>query len=565
MWRSQEERVSSAGERLRLADEVWGWEPHSAQRRFFCCPAQVRVAACGRRWGKTESLSIDVASLAICEARAGRDCRQLIVAPSDVQARLLGNEVLGRLLAAFDAETPWTHGLALDVRQRPSLQITVSPEGSDIRKISNDKKARAKGPASARMVFRTAGRDGASLRGLWAHRIVVDEASRVPDTVMTEVLMPMLMDVGGDYVLASSPNGKRSAFYRLFAKGNPPPPQAATPPEAGRVGLVGGHALVPPVQAFQGHALVPIVQPFQGHDARAVCPPASAIAFARGERGPLRSKEVGIASFQCPTSDNPHNDRAFLEAMRDEMGDMMYAQEIMAEFADDAGAVFREDDIVGCLETNSLVDYVRGDLLSDPVPGRIYSAGIDWGRKQDFSVLSILDATEVPARLVHLQRWQGTGWEAQVSDVAETLARFEPVSVLADGNSIGDPLAETLTVAIRDAQARIGAASPGVYDPRPVRVERFVFTADTKLQLVDRLNIGLSRRGLTYPNHKPLLAELRGFEYGRVGSSGRARMAARGSGHDDIVMGLALSWFCAPAGAPASPASRVLLGSMLRK
>ena len=54
----------------------------------------MRVAACGRRWGKTEALSLDIATLALDE----RDCRQLVVAPTDVQARLLGNEVLARLL-----------------------------------------------------------------------------------------------------------------------------------------------------------------------------------------------------------------------------------------------------------------------------------------------------------------------------------------------------------------------------------------------------------------------------------------------------------------------------------
>lgn len=496
MWRNSDERALSAGERLTLADEVWHWQPHPKQERFFCCPAQVRVAACGRRWGKTESLSIDIASLALAEARAGRDCRQLIVAPSDVQVRLLGNEVLSKLLSAFDSETPWTRGLALDVRQRPSLQITVYPAGSDIRAISNDKKAKATGPASARLIFRTAGRDGGSLRGLWAHRIVVDEASRVPDVVMTEVLMPMLMDVGGDYVLASSPFGRRSAFYRLFAKG-------------------------------QG----------EGDD-----------------------HGVSFASFQCPTSDNPHNDGAFLESMRDEMGDAMYAQEIMAEFSDDFGAVFREDDIVGCLETNSLVSYVTGDLLSEPQPGRIYAAGIDWGRKQDYTVLAVVDATETPARLVQLQRWSVMGWEAQVSAVADTLAKFEPLRVLADGNSIGDPLIETLGRAVRDAHTRLKHD-----DPRMPQLERFLFTADTKLQLVDKLNLGLSRRGLRYPNHKALLNELRGFEYGAVGSSGRARMAAKGAGHDDIVMGLALAWFCAPEGTPTAPADLVMLGSSLRR
>lgn len=493
MWRSEIERQGSAVERLALAYALWAWEPHPAQRRFFASGAQVRVAACGRRWGKTESLSIDVASLAVAEAKHGRDCRQLIVAPSDVQARLLGNEVLMRLLDAFDAGTSWTAGLSIDVRQRPSLQITIAPEG--IGKVDNAKKARGAGPAVSRMIFRTAGRDGSSLRGLWAHRIIADEASRIPDAVMTEVLMPMLMDVGGEYVLASSPYGRRSAFYRLFARAL----------SAG--GLADEHGLT-------------------------------------------------MAAQQCPTQDNPHNDAAFLASMRDELGDSMYAQEIMAEFSDDFGAVFRADDIDGCLETNALVESVKGELLSEPIPGHVYSVGIDWGRKMDYTVVAVLDATDPVARLVSLQRWHGTGWEAQARAVAETICRFEPVRVLADGNSIGDPLAETLTTEIQRGHER--RQTP---DPRIVPVERFLFGPESKLRLVDHLNLSLSSRTLRYPNHKALLGELRGFEYGAVGSSGRARMAARGSGHDDIVMALALADYCAPSGAPDAPG--LLFGSSL--
>ena len=90
MWRDSAGRASSAARRLALAEQLWGWRRHRAQARFFCCPAQIRVAACGRRWGKTEALSIDIASLALDE----QNCRQLVVAPTDAQARLLGNEVL---------------------------------------------------------------------------------------------------------------------------------------------------------------------------------------------------------------------------------------------------------------------------------------------------------------------------------------------------------------------------------------------------------------------------------------------------------------------------------------
>ena len=315
MWRTEAGRAASAARRLLLTKRIWAWKPHPAQARFFACPAQMRIAACERRWGKTEALSLDIATLALDE----RDCRQLVVAPTDAQARLLGNEVLARLLEAWDwrGKDGKPHakvaGRELTVRQRPSLTLTLTvplaPNNGGTRK-------------EVVIHFRTAGRDGRGIRGLWAHRVIVDEAARVPDTVLTDVLLPMLTDKGGDYVLASSPFGRRSAYYRLYTRG-----LAGLPPN-----------------------------PKDGQ-------PEAAITYE---------------AFCCPTSDNPHLVHAFLEAQREELGESMYAQEFGAQFVDDFGAVFREDDIDACIADLPGVTLQDGQVVSEPVPGRLYTMGIDW-------------------------------------------------------------------------------------------------------------------------------------------------------------------------------------------
>ncbi len=201
MWRTKQRREASARERLALAKIWWKWQPHDAQKRLFCSTASVRIAACGRRWGKTESLSIDIASLALSE----RGSRQMIVAPTEMQARLLGEAVRDRLEQVFKSDLSELEDRKLVVRTRPHLILTITPI--------------TPGPEPSVILCRTAGRDGRNLRGLWAHRIIVDEAAHVPDRVLREVLPPMLADKGGEYVLASSPNGRRSAFYALFARG----------------------------------------------------------------------------------------------------------------------------------------------------------------------------------------------------------------------------------------------------------------------------------------------------------------------------------------------------------
>jgi len=109
-------------------------------------------------------------------------------------------------------------------------------------------------------------------------------------------------------------------------------------------------------------------------------------------------------------------------------------------------------------------------------------------------VLAVLDATETPARLVYLRRWQGTGWETQIEEVAAVIARFDPWATLADGNSIGDPLIESLQKAVRRL---VHAADPGARVPP---LERYLFTQPSKQALVDRLPLRLASHGLVFPS-----------------------------------------------------------------
>lgn len=391
MWRTNEEREDSARARLELAKEVWDWEPHPRQRDFFCSTAQIRIAACGRRWGKTECLSVDAATLALAELRGGRACQQLVVAPSEAQARLLGEEIRRRLQEALDGGRPIAEGVTMAVRRKAGLALTLTRPGNVV-------------PYEASVICRTAGVDGAGLRGLWAHRIIVDEAARVPDAVLSGVLMPMLADVGGEYVLASSPSGRRALFYQLWTRGMVRDPSAA-----------GG--------------------------------------------------DVTYESFQCPSWDNPRLNAAFLDEQREGMGEAAFAEEFEAEFADDGGAVFPSEDIDAAVEGDPRVQARNGALLSAPVAGRLYAAGIDWARKKDYSVLCILDATDLPARLVYLQRWRGTTWGVQMQTIAEALLEFRPLRVLADGNAMGDAVGEML-------QTRIGQVCPPA--DRPPTVEQFI-------------------------------------------------------------------------------------------
>lgn len=57
-----------------------------------------------------------------------------------------------------------------------------------------------------------------AMRGEWFHLVVADEAARIPEAVIEEVVEPTLADADGELVAISTPKGK-NWFYRLWRRG----------------------------------------------------------------------------------------------------------------------------------------------------------------------------------------------------------------------------------------------------------------------------------------------------------------------------------------------------------
>ncbi|BCW96524.1 MAG: terminase family protein [Fimbriimonadales bacterium] len=163
---------------------ISGWRPHPGQQAFLSSRAPVRVLACGRRWGKTEVIAAEIARTLLSDAPRA----VLLVAPSQEQALLGFERTLEFLQRA---------GVRPIVRRTPAPTLTLG---------------------GSRLWARAAARGGMFLRGRKAHLIVVDEAAYVPESVVAEVLAPMLADTGGRLALISTPRGK-NYFYRYYLQG----------------------------------------------------------------------------------------------------------------------------------------------------------------------------------------------------------------------------------------------------------------------------------------------------------------------------------------------------------
>jgi hypothetical protein len=161
------------------------------------CDAKVKVAACGRRWGKSESTAIDIVLYAL-------ECPntiQIIVAPTADQTNVIVDEVKTRLLAV--------PGLAdcLLVRQSPYPLLRFR-DGKGILTATT-------------ITARTVGTDGEGLRGRHAHRVIEDEAAYIPDEVEDNVITPLLADYDGDLIKVSTPAG-RGHFRNDYQRGTDP-------------------------------------------------------------------------------------------------------------------------------------------------------------------------------------------------------------------------------------------------------------------------------------------------------------------------------------------------------
>lgn len=229
------------------------------------------------------------------------------------------------------------------------------------------------------------------------------------------------------------------------------------------------------------------------------------------------SSKTDWRSWQLPTSSNPYIPPDELEALRAELPERVYLQEIEAQFLDDGGGVFRR-----ISEAASAVP------VDEPVDGHSYVVGVDWGRSGDATCFAIVDITT--HSLVVLERCTNMAFETQLARLKGLMARFEPTVVVAETNSLGMPLVEQLE---RDGYP----------------VQPFHTTNRSKQQLIDALVLAFEQNEISILNDEVLLRELHSFEMERL-PSGAVRYGAAVGEHDDCVMALALAWSAARESGP---------------
>lgn len=183
---------------IELAKRLWDWEPHSdGQREWLLCDAKVKVGACGRRWGKSESMAVDI----VLYALENPGHIQMLIAPTDDQTSIIMDDVERRVYAVPGLARCFNH------RKSPYTEIAFK-DGGGLQ-------------TGTTIMARTAGTTGKGLRGRKAHRVITDEAAFVSDKIMQQVVGPLLADYDGQLVEVSTPQG-RNHFFDSFTRGQDP-------------------------------------------------------------------------------------------------------------------------------------------------------------------------------------------------------------------------------------------------------------------------------------------------------------------------------------------------------
>lgn len=213
-------------------------------------------------------------------------------------------------------------------------------------------------------------------------------------------------------------------------------------------------------------------------------------------------------AFHASTFDNPGLSIEQIQAIEDEKQTtplIVWERNYLAKQSSAGGNFFRRDKIDAAAIASS---------LPAPIPGRRYVAGLDLGKRQDFTVLIIKDASSRTG--AYAIEMQGIDWASQFVTIKAELDRWHVLDLLVDSTGLGDVIYDSLLAA--------GLPARG-----------FQFTAPSKYQIMHGFYIALEQGTVTFPTDwEKLTDQLSDIQIKSHGTG--YSFVTESGGHDDWVM-----------------------------
>lgn len=298
--------------------------------------------------------------------------------------------------------------------------------------------------------------DPDNARGHTADGLVVDEAGDIKNDAYYEVLRPMLLDTSGWAWLIGTPRG-RNWFWR---------------------------------------------EHFMAADRD------DSISW----QVPTLGVEIrdGVLLRKPHQLENPDISFDELTMMHATMPESTFRQEILAEFLEGEGQVFRN--INACINAPQTTPEAH--------KGHRIVGGADWGKQQDFTSLSLL-CTDCNAE-VALDRFNQIDYHVQRKRLEALHDKWHVTQWTGESNSMGEPILEELQ--------RSGIPIVG-----------FTTTASSKPPLIESLALAFERAEVQWLNIPIATTELEAYERKISPTTGRSQYSAPEGVHDDTVIARALA------------------------
>lgn len=225
------------------------------------------------------------------------------------------------------------------------------------------------------------------------------------------------------------------------------------------------------------------------------------------------------AAFNFASTEGKHYTKENIEELRKNTPELLYRQEYLAEFVDEAGTVFRRmEDIIE-------------DCASDAIDGHHYIMGVDLAETEDWTVISVFDTDT--KRQVHFDRFQHRDYPLQKKQIIAKAARYNNARVIMDTTGVGRPIYEDLM-------------NEGVF------IDDFTFTGKSKEELIGKAIVAIEEKYVRLLPVQIQIDEFKAFEYKyRNEKTGlplkNIQYGAPQGFHDDCVCSVALAvWGLSP-------------------
>jgi len=148
--------------------------------------------------------------------------------------------------------------------------------------------------------------------------------------------------------------------------------------------------------------------------------------------------------------------------------------------------------------------------------------GIDWAKKEDYTVITALSVALGKPELVGFIRFHGIGYVEALKELHKLTKKFKSiVNIKHDRTGVGE--------AIDDMMAQLTVPFEGV-----------VFTSASKAAMVNQLMMAFETKAITLPDWPEMVSELESYSV-ITNELGNARYSAPAGLHDDIVSSLMLA------------------------